>query len=137
MSEWQVALFTALLGGLIGAWLAYFFGLRRDKEERRRERVVAHLIEAYRNLENAAGRQKLSDEQKDRLETSVAAVFLLGSTKAAIEARTLAEETASGMGNMTALLKVMRNDLRKELGLEQHNVDALFMRMWREEGTEE
>ena len=135
MSEWLPILAPALLGGLVGAWLTYFFGLRRDKEERRRERVIAHLIEAYRNLESAAGRENLSDEQKDRLETSVAAIFLLGSKEAAEKARLLAEDTAAGLGDMAPLLKVMRSDLRKELGLEQHEVDALFLRMWREEGT--
>jgi hypothetical protein len=55
--------------------------LRKDKEERRRERVVAHLIEAYRNLENAAGRDVLSDEQKDRVETSVAGAFATNAGK--------------------------------------------------------
>ena len=136
MIDWVLIIAPALLGGLVGAWLTYFFGLRRDKEERRRERVVSHLIEAYRNLENASGRDELTNEQKDKLESSVAAIFLLGSKEAAEEASKLAKDVASGLGNMNALLKVMRNNLRTELGLEQHDVDALFLRMWREEGNE-
>ncbi|MCP5038693.1 MAG: hypothetical protein GY945_13960, partial [Rhodobacteraceae bacterium] len=137
MEEWVLILLPALLGGLLGAWLTYVFGLRRDKEERRRERVVAHLIEAYRNLENVAGRDNLTGEQKDRLETSVAAIFLLGSKAAAEAANLLAKEVADGNGNMKHLLKIMRSDLRKELGLPQHDVDTLFLRMWREEGNKE
>jgi len=120
------------MGGLVGAWLTYFFGLRRDKEERRRERVVAHLIDAYRNLENAAGRDPLTNEQKVRIESSIAAIFLLGSKDAAAQARKLAEDTAGGIGDMSPVLKTMRKDLRNKLGLERHDVDALFLRMRRD-----
>jgi len=128
---------AAFVGGIFGAWLTYYFSLKgdlqKDKEERRRERIVAHLIEAYRNLENAAGRDPLPDDKKDRLETSIAAIFLFGSKEAANEANKLAVDVAAGTGNMISILKIMRRDLRKELGLEQHDVELKFLRFHREE----
>ncbi|WBL33465.1 hypothetical protein O5O51_01775 [Sinirhodobacter sp. HNIBRBA609] len=134
MTEAAIGLLSALLGAVLGAFATYWFALRQDKVARRRERVVAHLIEAYRNLENAAGREPMTEDHKTRVESSIAATFLLGSKSAAIEAKKLAEDTARGSGSMVPLLKQMRSDLREELGLEQHDVEPQFLRFWRNEG---
>ncbi len=83
MTELAIPFATGVVAGLVGAWGAYFFALRRDKEERRRERIVSHLIEAYRNLEDAAGRNPLPEEKKRRVESSLGAIFLFGSKDAA------------------------------------------------------
>jgi len=131
--EANVGLITAAVLLFFGHTLKSWLDNRRDLTERRRERYISHLIEAYRNLEDAAGRQVLTDKQKDRIESSVAAVFLFGSGEAAKEAKLLSEKTAAGQGSMLPLLKVIRNDLRKELGLEKHDVSPLILRMWRDE----
>lgn len=90
--------------------------------------MISHLIEAYRNIENAACRLHRTQEMTEKLETSIAAIFLLGSKKSAVEANKLAKQVASGTGNMTNLLKSLRYDLRRELGLETDDIELLFLR---------
>ena len=102
--------------------------LHKDKEERRRERIVAHLIEAYRNLETAACRQTKSKEQMDKIESSTAAIFLFGTKEAAEKTTKFGHDLENGQASLNELLKVLRKDLRNELGLEQHNVDTKFIR---------
>ncbi len=121
---------TALIGGLVASIVTYKFGLKRDQEERRRERVIAHLIEAYRNIENSAGRSELTLEMTAKLESSIAAIFLLGSTASAKEANKLAVGGNSiNGGDLTALLKSMRRDLRSELGLDTDDIELVFLRV--------
>jgi hypothetical protein len=130
VNQWAEILLTGVVAGLVGSVLTYVFALRKDREERRRERMVAHLIEAYRNLEDASGRGALSDEQKSRLESSIAAIFLLGSTVTASEAsRFIADMASASGGDVKPLLKALRNELRSELGLESHDVDIPIFRM--------
>jgi phosphate/sulfate permease len=119
---------SAVIGGLVASFFAYKLGLRRDQEERRRERIIARLIEAYRNIENAAGRLQRTPEMTERLESSLGAIFLLGSNNAAKEANKLAKAAARNEGDMTALLQVLRQDLRSELGLTADDVELLFLR---------
>lgn len=132
MSELLLPAAVGVLGGFLGALFTYLLSLRRDREERRRERIIAHLIEAYRNLENAAGRDELTEEQKDRLESSIAAIFLLGTLDACKAADKLTVDVANGGGNMNELLAIMRSDLRKELGLSAVNGAPRFLRFWRD-----
>ena len=123
---------AAFVGGIFGAWLTYYFGLKgdllKDKEERRRERIVAHLIEAYRNLEHSVYRGKMTEEMEAKFESSLGSIFLFGSKEAADEANKLAEDVAAGSGGLISMLKILRRDLRLELGLEQHDVELKFLR---------
>jgi hypothetical protein len=108
--------------------------LRQDNVARRGERVVTNRIEAYCDLENAAARKTLTEEQKSLVERYIGAPFLLGSKGAAKEANALAEKIAIGYpGDMNQLLRQMRSDLRQELGLEQHHVAPLFVRFLRDQ----
>ena len=127
-AELLLPLVTAIIGGLVASAVTYKFSLKRDQEERRRERIIAHLIEAYRNIENSACRSQRTPEMTERLESSIAEIFLLGSKKSAEEANKLAKEFASGAGDMTDLLKSLRYDLRCELGLETDEMELLFIR---------
>jgi 2-oxoglutarate dehydrogenase complex dehydrogenase (E1) component-like enzyme len=126
--QWVELILTGVIAGLISASATYFFALRQDKEARRRERIVAHLIEAYRNLEHAAQRDPMSTEAKQRVESSLAAIFLLGSKESANAAKQFAESMSAGHGDLVELLKTLRRDLRQELGLEQHDVSPAFLR---------
>ncbi|PCH96271.1 MAG: hypothetical protein COB84_05060 [Rhodobacteraceae bacterium] len=123
MSSWVTPLLTAIVAGFIGAWLTYAFALRKDREERRRERIVSHLIEAYRNIEFASSRKPLTEDEKTRVETSVAAIFLFGSKKAVNDA----EDFVHSM-DAENLLRTLRNELRNELDLEPHDVKLLHLR---------
>ncbi|MCL6284504.1 hypothetical protein M3P21_13295 [Ruegeria sp. 2012CJ41-6] len=128
MTEWVIPFASGVIAGLVSAWGAYFLALRRDKEERRRERIISHLIEAYKNLEDATGRKPLPEEKKWRVESSLGAIFLFGSKEAADEAKRLTIEVAVGSGDMLSLLIILRRDLRNELGLEAHEVEPNFLR---------
>ena len=104
------------------------FSLKRDKEERRRERIIAHLIEAYSNLEKASNRQQ-DNEMMSKVETSLAAICLLGSKQAANSAtKFMKDSSSSSGGDVKPLLSVLRADLRKELGLEVYDMDIPIFR---------
>ena len=120
----------ALSSAFSAAFITHFLAMRKDREERRRERITSHLTEAYANLESAAGRDHLTQDQKRRFESSIAAIFLFGSKNAANEAYKFTSGVASQTGgDVKPLLKVLRNELRKELGLETHDIDIPIFRM--------
>ena len=86
MNSWITPIVTSLIAGLFGALITYFFSLRKDREERRRERIISHLIEAYKNIVNASCRTPLSESEEAKLETSIAAILLFGSKPVVLEA---------------------------------------------------
>ncbi|WP_375264332.1 hypothetical protein [Planktotalea sp.] len=134
MGQWAELLLTGVVAGLFGACATYVFALRKDKEERRRDRLVAHLLEAYRNIEDAVGRDEIADDQLERLEKSIAATFLLGSKAAAEEAARITVNLKANRLEMLPLLLQLRKDLRHELGLERHDAEIRFLRLPRNKG---
>ncbi len=134
MNQWLELLLTGVVAGLVGSAVTYFFALKQDKEARRRDRTVSHLMEAYRNIEDAVERRQLTDEQLERLETSIAATFLMGSKDAAQKAKDMSIDSEEAKVDMLPLLQQLRKDLRRELGLESHDVEIKFLRLPRNKG---
>jgi len=128
MSDWRFLLINALFACAAVAWVAHFILSRKDKGDWRRERVVAHLIESYRNIEIASHRKKRTPEMTQNLESSIATIFLLGSASAASEVHKLGTGIASGDGNIIPLLQALRRDIRGELGLDTDESDLLSFR---------
>lgn len=127
--EYIIPFATALFAGVIGAWTTFLFSLRQDREARRRERIVSHSIDAYRNLESSVGQEELTPDQKSRFESSIAAIFLLGSKKSAKAASDFTIGVVSGDGGkLKSLLMALRSDLRRELGLEAHELEIPIFR---------
>ncbi|MDP1668122.1 hypothetical protein [Phaeovulum sp.] len=121
MSDAAIGLISALLGALIGSFAAYWFALRQDKVARRRERVVSHLIAAYRALEQYALLEpKRSDfvERQRAFENALGDIFLLGDERAIELVREIDARVKQGQGlDVKELALHLRGGLRKELGL--------------------
>lgn len=106
---------------MIGWVVVHRSNLRRDTLVKRRDLRVQYLLDAYRRLENASGRS-LEDMPvaKRAFESAVADIQLLG-TRSQIEALLayLNQHVRDGGGNVDPLLKLIRDDLRRELNLEE------------------
>jgi len=105
---------------IIFGWVvAHELNVRRDTIAKRRDLRVQYLVEAYRKLEDTAGRVNALPEVKRAFESAVADIQLLG-TRAQIDALlTFLNQFAQNTGGtIDPVLKLLRDDLRKELNLE-------------------
>ena len=120
-------MFTNILTAIISAtviiigWaVAHRLTVIRDTLAKRRDLRVQYLLDAYRRLEDAANRPLDSfPEAKRAFESAVADIQLLG-TSAQIGALLiyLRQYSQESRGNIDPVLKLIRDDLRKELSLE-------------------
>ncbi|MFI4940891.1 MAG: hypothetical protein ACHP7O_11200, partial [Burkholderiales bacterium] len=100
-------------------FVAHQFNVYRDRKNKRRDMIVQYLLEAYRRLESAAHREK-TEEQAIAFESAVADIQLLGTFMQISAMVKCANALASSGGTGTTIdevLRVLRNNLRKELGL--------------------
>lgn len=104
---------------ILGWIVAHELNVRRDTLAKRRDLRVQYLIEAYRKLENNAGRINALPEVRRAFESAVADIQLLG-TKVQIDALLvfLRQFKDNVNGDIVPVLKLLRDDLRKELHLE-------------------
>lgn len=110
-------LITALVT-IFGWYIVHLLSTRRDIKNKQRELRVTYLIEAWRKLEYASNRKGV--DAKEYVERPIADIQLFG-TKNQIELTIkIANELAEKQGtNLIGLLTELRQDLRKELNLEQ------------------
>jgi cell division protein FtsL len=110
-------LITALVT-IFGWYIVHLLSARRDRKNKQRELRVNYLIEAWRKLEYASNRKGV--DAKEYVERPIADIQLFG-TKNQIELTIkIANELAEKQGtNLIGLLTELRQDLRKELNLQQ------------------
>ena len=136
----NLTLFTPLLTvvlaplvAVIGWFVAHQFNVYRDRRNKRRDMIVQYLLEAYRRLESAANREK-TEEQASAFESAIADIQLLGSVEQISSTIKYLHAHASGGGAVIdEVLCLLRNDLRKELGLspaKRNPVIFRFERRW-------
>lgn len=118
--DWK--LFVQLLGALLVAalgWLVvHYLTTRRDLANERRKLRIAYLLEAYRRLEAAANRQTNTPEEGRAFEAAVADIQLLGTQEQAQVTIEFLKQRAAGEGALIdGVLRVLRKDLRREMGL--------------------
>ncbi len=137
---WASLLGPALgaLVALVGWFVLHRSNVQRDRENKRRELITTYLLEAYRRMETAANREDKTEEQAVAFESAIADIQLLGSpaqfaaTLKYIDARAgSGEQDEVGIGHVLGLL---RDDLRRELGLEPLIAPPRFFRFVRELG---
>ncbi len=114
---------SAFVGAVVGAWLTYYFGLKKDlekdQEERRRERVTTYLIDAYFALEDYAVRDKQTKERVAAIENAMASIFLFGDARAIELVLEVNNKTkCTGNFEIKSLGLHLRDVLRKELAIE-------------------
>lgn len=121
------AIFAAVIGGLVGAFITYWFSLRHDRVARRRERINNQLEDVYMALEGYAQRDRQTPERTAAVEKAMATVFLLGDAKAIALAKDLNHNVKSGMGfDVAPLALYIRQKLRDELALQKAPDDNII-----------
>ncbi len=137
----QVVRLAPLLGPLIAAsvavigwYMAHRFNTARDRTNKRNDMITQYLLEAYRRLEMAANREDKTEEQAIAFESAIADIQLLGShAQISKTIQYLHAHASSKGGTIDQVLCLLRNDLRKELGLspvEEPPIIFRFVRDW-------
>lgn len=112
----------------VGGWIVvYILAIRRNTRLKKKEVTIEFLIQAWKRLERASNRK--DGKYNTDIENAVADIQLLG-TKRQIElAQQLAKEIAENRGGEALeLLILLREDLRKELMLEETPIEFKFLR---------
>ncbi|OWP33298.1 hypothetical protein CBG55_03645 [Prevotella intermedia] len=112
----------------VGGWIVvYILAIRRNTRLKKKEVTIEFLIQAWKRLERASNRK--DGKYNTDIENAVADIQLLG-TKRQIElAQQLAKEIAENRGGEALeLLILLREDLRKELMLEETPREFKFLR---------
>jgi len=105
----------AILGWIVGHRL----NIARDRAAKHRDLRLQYLIEAYRSLENFAGRHPpFSSGHVEALEKAIADIQLFGS-QSQIDSlnKVFTEKRITGEADLNEIINQIRADLRKELGL--------------------
>jgi len=117
---------------VIGWFAAHQFNAHRDRQNKRRDLRIQFLLEAYRRLESVANRDKKTEEQMVAFESAVADIQLLGSTEqVAATVNYLRRHAAGGGAQIDEVLRLLRSDLRKEIGLSGKVENAAIFRFIR------
>lgn len=110
--------FVTLGVAVLGWWIVHRLTANRDLTNERRKLRIAYLLEAYRRLESAANRLNMTPELSRAFEAAVADIQLLGTQEQAQATITYLKQHASGDGSrIDEVLRVLRKDLRREMGL--------------------
>lgn len=95
--------------------------------------VSKFLLDAYRRLESAANRRAKTEEQKVAFESAVADIQLLGtSEQVAATVSYLRQHATEGGAQIDEVLRLLRRDLRREVGLFGEVENAVVFRFTRE-----
>lgn len=125
-----LSLIVPVIVALVGWYIVNAFDRERDLENKQREYRTEFLIEAYRNIEQAANREQLHPSCAKNLEEATGAIQLLGSQEAVDIIRDISMKMADEEGgNFTPLLEQLREELREELALVEINSPFRFLRM--------
>lgn len=118
---------------VIGWVVAHQFNVYRDRQNKRRDLRVEFLLDAYRRLESAANREGKTEAQKLAFESAVADIQLLGTPEqVAAVVNYLHRHAAGGGAQIDEVLRLLRQDLRKEIGLIGKVENAVIFRFTRE-----
>lgn len=118
---------------VVGWFAAHQFNVHRDRQNKRRDLRIQFLLEAYRRLESAANRDGKTVEQRLAFESAVADIQLLGTKEQVAATVAYLHQHAAGAGaQIDSVLRLLRGDLRKELGLSGKVENAVVFRFTRE-----
>ena len=114
--------------------LTHLLTSRRDLANRRRELRVEYLLSAYRTMADSPERRLYRESSDARaFEKAVADIQLLGSRQQVELATELAREMATeGQADPDPLLRLLRDDLRREMSLEALSGKPIHLRIHEE-----
>lgn len=131
--DWKLAISILVPAtiAVVGWFVAHRFSSSKDLASRRRELIVGYLIDAYRKLERSAEAAEPADSWSE-LESAVADIQLLGSSKQVALAQKFASEMAQAQTAFaTQLLIELRQSLREELELDPVSTPIIHLRFRR------
>ena len=103
---------------VVGWWIVSFLTTRRDRDSKRREIRVQHLIEAYRQFANSSNRP-FTEDVRGALESATTDIQLLGSARVVdLVDKWVEAYIARQPGVTSPLATALRDELREELRLE-------------------
>jgi hypothetical protein len=118
---------------VLGWFAAHQFNVYRDRQNKRRDLRVEFLLDAYRRLESAANRDEKTEAQNLAFESAVADIQLLGTPEQVAAVVTYLHRHAAGSGaQIDEVLRLLRQDLRNEIGLKGTVENAVVFRFTRE-----
>ena len=120
------------LVAVIGWFVAHQFNVYRDRQNKRLDLRIQFLLDAYRRLESAANRPHKTEEQTLAFESAIADIQLLGNGEQVAATVHFLQEYTSGSGaHIDEVLRLLREDLRKEIGLSEKVKNAVIFRFTR------
>ena len=115
-------------GVLLSVLVSIFVTRWQINSSRRKELVTKYLIDAWTKLEKGSNRE--NGEFNLDIEEAIAQILLFGTEHQIMLAREFSEIiTEKGGASLDELLRILRDDLRKELGLEDAKRDFKFLRL--------
>lgn len=125
---------TLLLG--VGGWIvAHWQSSRRDIEEKKREIRVTHLRDAYLKLANVADRGNLVSNLHD-VQDAFNDIQLFGTLEDIAEIERFIDVLNKGKSpSINDLLRRLRNEIRRHIGLDGIDDFRLSIRAERTEST--
>lgn len=118
---------------VVGWFVVHQFNVYRDRQNKRRDLRVNFLLDAYRRLESAANRDTKTEEQILAFESAVADIQLHGTPEQVAATISYFRQHAAGGGaQIDEVLRLLRRDLRKEVGLSGEVQNTVVFRFTRE-----
>ena len=116
--------------------LTHFFTLHRETANRRREQRVGYLVSAFRGLSKANNYPRLW-EVADDLEQAISDIQLFGTPEQVRLAQRFGEDLGKNQAaELDSLLTALRNNLRRELGMDPVPGRMLWLRVERKEQSD-
>ncbi len=130
-----ISLVSAVIGGAVVAVVSHSLTLQRENKSRRTEKSIEYRIEAWRMIANQTGRTL----DADAFEKALAEVILFGNEEEVrLVSKIMDEFVANHTSDTTELLKVLRRNIRSELGLQKTSIEFRWLRVnWVKEPLED
>lgn len=107
---------------LIGLFITNYFNNRRIRKQKKTDIITEYLIKSYLLLTDKVSNRDMDEETERKLEKLVSEIQLFGSKKQIKLMHSMVEEIVSnenGKFDIGSLTKSLRDNLRKEFGLEK------------------
>ena len=136
--KWDLTVSLAIpaIIGVVGWYVVNLLAARRDRANKRREIRTQYLLHAYRSI--AAASYRIVDEEVAKgVESAIQDIQLFGNTIMIDLARTYQEELVqTRKTNPSPLLRTLRGEIRRELGLPQVQQELFWIRIDPEKGRQ-
>jgi hypothetical protein len=121
-----ISLISAVIGGAIVAVVSHLLTRQRETERRRTEKAIEYRIEAWRAIADQTGRVL----DADAFEKALAETILFGDEREVqLVSKIMDEFVAKGTADTTELLKLLRRNIRDELGLTKTSIEFRWLRV--------